>query len=151
MKRRSVIILIAGLLILGGLVASWIIADRNERREWPWKQLQSAVTLGAALDAYLRKHGSYPARLDDLVTGGMLDQAAFDKLQFRVRPRGDPEPWLYHIPQEPDGIAIVGPALIDSRKDDSGTIVMARADGGGELIPNSKRDHLPAWGTKSVR
>ena len=148
MKKRSAIILISGLLGFGGSVTGWIVAKRNAQREWPWKQLQNAVTLGAALSTHRQNHGSYPARLEDLVAGGTLNQEAFEKLQFRGGPHADPERWLYMMPDQISDIAIVGPTAVFPWDGHSGYTVTAQADGGGELIPRAKRKQIPAWATK---
>jgi hypothetical protein len=148
MKKRSAIILFTGLLVFGGSVIVWIVAHRNAQREWPWKQLMNAVTLGAALSTHQRNHGSYPARLEDLVAGGTLNPQTFERLQFRTGPRADPEHWLYRIPDQLSDIAIVSPTAIFPWDGASGDTVTARADGSGELIPHAKSKQIPAWATK---
>ena len=148
MKKHSAIILAVGLFIFSGLFVGWVITNRNAQRDWPGKQLQNAVTLGAALSDYRQVHGSYPVRLDDLVAGGTLDQRAFDQLQFRSEPRADPEDWIYKTPDQLTDIAIVGPAAAFPWSGHSGYTVTARADGGGELISGSKVKSVPAWAKK---
>lgn len=148
MKKNSAIILVAGLFIFAGVVAGWMITSRNAQREWPGKQLRNAIALGAALSGYRQVHGSYPARLDDLIAGGTLDQVAFERLQFRSEPRADPEDWLYKIPDQLTDIAIVGPKSVFPWSGHSGYTVTACADGGGELILGSKVNRIPAWATK---
>jgi len=148
MKKRSVIILIAGIAIFAGIVVGWLITSLNTQREWPSKQLRNAVTLGLALSSYREIHGSYPTQLEDLVAGGTLDQEEFERLQFRPAPRADSENWLYKTPDQLTDIAIVGPTSIFPWSGHSGYTVTARADGGGELILGTKRYRIPSWATK---
>jgi hypothetical protein len=145
MKKRSAIIPVAGLFTFPALVVGWVIAGWNAQRDWPGKQLQNAVTLGAARSDYRQVHGSYPVRLDDLVAGGTPDQRAFDRLRFRSGPLADPEDWIYKTPVQLSDIAIVGPAAVFPWSGHSGFAVNARADGGGELISGSKVKNVPPW------
>ena len=148
MNKRSAIILFAGLLIFGGSVVGWVVVGRNAQREWPGKQLQNAVKLGAALHTCRQNDWAYPARLEDLITAGIMNRETFEKLQFQAGPHAEPEDWLYRPPSKDSDIAIVGPTTIFPWEGHSGYTVTARADGGGELIPRAKHDQIPAWATK---
>jgi len=147
MKRPFLVVLFVGLLIWGGIFAA-SVKSRNTQRQWPHKQLQSAMELGVALSEYRNQHGSYPARLEDLVHGGTIVPKKFTKLLFQSDPKADPEPWLYKVPLTPSEIAIVAPQAIHSWDEHSGSIATGRADGGGELIPEAKRHQIPTWSSK---
>ena len=148
MKKRSIITLTVGLLLLLSAVVGWFVTSRNAQRQWPSEQLQNAITLSAALSTYQQNHGSFPARLEDLVAGGTLGDEAFQRLQFRAGPRAQPEHWLYKTPEKISDIAIVSPTAIVPWEGHSGYTVTARADGGGELISGTKHNRVPTWATK---
>ena len=134
--------------MLAGVFAGWMITNRKAQREWPDTQLRNAVALGTAISDYQKVHGSFPARLHDLVEGGILDQVGFQRLQFRSEPRADPEEWFYKPPDQSSDIAIVGPKAIFPWSGHSGYTVTARANGGGELNLASKGYRIPAWATQ---
>jgi len=148
MKKNTTIILAVAAFIISGLISGLFITNRNAQKEWPSKQLQNAVTLSAALSDYRKIHGSYPDRLNDLVAGGTIDQRTFDLLQFRSEPRSEPEAWIYKSPDEFTDVTIIGPSTIFPWSGHSGFTVTARADGSGELIPESKSNTLPSWAKK---
>jgi hypothetical protein len=148
--KKSVIVIMCGIvLILATGFAGFIMHVRTVQRGWPSKQIESAVTLGAALYRYHEVHGFYPEQLDDLVEGDVITKEQFEGLQFRATARAHPEEWLYHRPKELSDVAIVAPAWVHPDSGHSGYRPTARADGGGELIIASKAYRIPSWATKS--
>lgn len=131
--------------MLAMVVCGFVLHSRTVQREWPEKQLESAVTLGKALLIYHEAHGRYPDRLSDLVDGGVLPMDEFVGLKFRSTPRARAEEWLYHRPERPGDIAIVAPATTYPWSGHAGYRAIARADGGGELIGSSKDYRIPRW------
>ena len=129
--------------MLAMVVCGSVLRGRSVQREWPEKQLESAVTLGKALSIYHEAHGSYPARLSYLVDGGVLSMNQFVGVKFRSTPRARPEEWLYHRPESPGDIAIVAPVTTYPWNGHAGYRAIARADGGGELIGSSKDYRIP--------
>ncbi len=148
MKKPSIALVCGGAFLLAIVVCGFVLHGRSVQREWPGKQLESAVTLGKALSIYHDAHGSYPDRLSDLVDGGVIPMDQFVGLQFRSTPRARPEEWLYHRPESLGDIAIVAPASTYPWSGHAGYRAAARADGGGELIPGSKEYRIPQWAAK---
>jgi len=148
MTKRTLIIILAGLLTFGGMYTRWRIGDRQTQREWPNIQLKNATTLGAALSKYQDQHGSYPSRLVNLVDGGTMNQHEFNTLQFQSKPKSHHGQWLYKPPNQLSDIAIVAPTKIYPWNGHSGYTVAAYADGSGMLIPAAKQSQVPAWTSK---
>jgi hypothetical protein len=138
MKKRGIALVCGGALLLAISICGFVLHGRSVQREWPGKQLESAVRLGKALSIYHDAHGSYPDRLSDLIDAGVIPVDQFVGLQFRATPSARPEEWLYHRPESLGDIAIVAPVLTYPLSGHAGYRATARADGGGELIPGAK-------------
>lgn len=143
MEKRLLILVSAGLLL--GLAASGeFLRRQSSKKLWPGKQLENATKLGFALSVHRQKHGFYPESLTDLTANGLLDEMEFEALRFKSSSAAKSENWLYHAPSNASHVAIVSPQPVYPWNGHAGLYVIARADGGGELISNAKRHLISA-------
>jgi hypothetical protein len=146
MKTFPSKLLLAGLIIFGCVVLIWLSFNakaKSEQANWPGKQLRNAVTLGNALSTYHKNRGTYPTRLEDLVTEQILTSEQFKSLRFRSAPSAAPEPWHYEQPGHLTDIAIIAPSAIMPWSGHSGDIIIARPDGSGKAISATKTHLTP--------
>lgn len=143
MKKGLFIIAAVGLVLLSAAVSAEMLRRQNVRKQWPEKQLENATKLGVALSSHLQKYGRYPERLADLVKPDLFNETEFEALRFKPSSTAKGEDWTYHAPSTTSDIAIISPRLVFPWDGHAGLYVTARADRGGELISNAKRDLLP--------